>query len=152
MPQMRRGVYKKRVQMTARRSFVSEASLWQPTVTVPSAWTPHAPFGFWIVDALRPRALVELGTHHGFSYLVFLQAIQTLDCRCSCTAVDTWEGEEHTGLYGPEVLAQVRAYHDVRCSDFSVLLQSTFDDAAARFKSSSIDLLHINGRHFFEDT
>jgi hypothetical protein len=134
-----------------RRSFLSEASLWQPKVIVPSAWIQHAPFGFWIVNALRPRVLVELGTHHGFSYLVFLQAIQKIDYRCQCFAVDTWKGEEHSGVYGPEVLAQLRNNHDDQYGNFSELLQSTFDDAAPRFAASSIDLLHIDGRHFFED-
>src|SRR5436190_2153311 len=33
--------------------FVSDASYWTPDLITGSAWLEHAPFGFWIVDALR---------------------------------------------------------------------------------------------------
>ena len=33
----------------------------------PTSWVPHIPFAFWLVDALRPRTVVELGTHTGNS-------------------------------------------------------------------------------------
>ena len=59
-------------------SFVSPASYWMPDLINGSAWLEHAPFGFWIVEALRPRMVVELGVHGGFSYSVFCQAVQRL--------------------------------------------------------------------------
>ena len=59
-------------------SFVSPASYWMPDLINGSAWLEHAPFGFWIVEALRPRMIVELGVHGGFSYSVFCQAVQRL--------------------------------------------------------------------------
>ena len=58
--------------------FVSQASYWMPDLMTVSAWAEHAPFGFWIVGALRPRTIVELGVHRGFSYSVFCQAVQRL--------------------------------------------------------------------------
>jgi predicted O-methyltransferase YrrM len=51
--------------------FVTSASFAVPQDFVASAWIEHAPFAFWIVEALKPRRLVELGTYAGFSYLVF---------------------------------------------------------------------------------
>ena len=45
--------------------WLSAASYWLPEHIVTSAWLTHAPFAFWLVDVLRPRSIVELGTHHG---------------------------------------------------------------------------------------
>ena len=116
-----------------------------------SAWTEHAPFAFWLVDVHRPRLLVELGTHSGFSYLVFAQAVKCLNLATRCFAIDTWKGDEHSGLYGDEVLAALRDYHDKHYSGFSQLVRTTFDEAVGHFEDESIDLLHIDGRHFYED-
>ena len=132
-------------------SFISEASLWLPARTVDSAWTEHAPFAFWLMQHHRPRILVELGTHSGFSFLVFCQAIERLALPARAYAVDTWKGDEHAALYGEEVLDALRKYQTERYSAFSQLVRSTFDDALARFEDRSVDLLHIDGRHFFED-
>ena len=132
-------------------TFLTEASFWTPKFFVPSAWTEHAPFGFWLVDALRPRLLTELGTHYGFSYFVFTQAVKALQAKSRCFAVDTWKGDEHAGHYGEEVYESVRTYNDSEYADFSELVRSSFDDAVSRFENGTIDLLHIDGRHFYED-
>jgi hypothetical protein len=116
-----------------------------------SAWIQHAPFGFWIVDALRPRRLVELGTHNGYSYFVFLQAVKALQLRCSCVAIDTWEGDEHSGHYDELVFEELRHQHDMLYADFSDLLKARFEDAVDRFDAGSVDLLHIDGSHFYQD-
>jgi len=131
--------------------YLSDASFWMPRHIVASAWHQNAPFAFWIVDALRPSSFVELGTHNGFSYLCFCQAVDALEVGTQCSAVDTWEGDEHSGFYGQEVLDQLRRNHDSAYGRFSRLVASTFDDAAEHFDDESIDLLHIDGRHFYED-
>lgn len=131
--------------------FVSEASFWSTDRIIFSAWVEHAPLAFWIVEALQPRVIVELGAHTGFSFLAFCQAVQRLGLNTRCFAVDTWKGDEHTGFYGEEVFEQLREYHDRQYGSFSRLVRSTFDDALSHFTDRSIDLLHIDGRHFYED-
>jgi hypothetical protein len=115
------------------------------------AWTGHAPFAFFIVDLLKPRTLVELGTHCGGSYCAFCQAVAHLKLPTRCFAVDTWKGDQHTGHYSEDVLTRLRAHHDPRYASFSRLLQSTFDEAVGQFDDASIDLLHIDGSHRYAD-
>jgi hypothetical protein len=115
-----------------------------------SAWVQHVPFAMYLVDALRPAVIVELGTRNGVSYCAFCQAVQHLGIDSRCTAVDSWQGDPHTGAYGPRVLADLRLHHDPLYGRFSRLSQNTFDEAAARFADRSIDLLHIDGFHTYE--
>ncbi|HMX27736.1 MAG TPA: glycosyltransferase, partial [Blastocatellia bacterium] len=114
------------------------------------AWHEHFPFGMFLVGVLRPRLLVELGTHGGDSYCCFCQAVSEFGLETKCHAVDTWQGDEQAGYYGNDILNDLRAHHDPLYSGFSELIQSTFDDALSRFADGSIDLLHIDGLHTYE--
>lgn len=128
---------------------ISQASYWMPELINGSAWLEHAPFGFWIVEALRPRMIVELGVHGGFSYSVFCQAAQRLHLAPRCFGIDTWRGDEHAGYYGGDVYDAVCA-HNRRYDSFSRLIRSDFTDACGAFDDGSIDLLHIDGCHRYE--
>ena len=132
-------------------SFKLNASMGLLPIDIPpSAWLGHLPFAFWIVEEQRPGTFVELGTHHGASYLGVCQAVRHCDLDAKCYAVDTWAGDEHAGLYGEDVLEQLRSIHDARYSAFSSLLQMTFDEALSCFEDGSVDLLHIDGLHTYE--
>src|SRR5215470_2547463 len=134
------------------RDCLSLASFWPPNQVGPQpAWLEHAPFAFWLIEALRPSTLVELGTHGGFSYFTFCQAVERLQLETRCFAVDTWRGDEHSGFYGEEVYEAVRRYNDRRYSSFSTLVRATFDDAVHQFPDGIVDLLHIDGRHLYDD-
>jgi hypothetical protein len=123
---------------------------WPDRLTDVTSWHSHIPFGLWCVEALRPRVLVELGTHKGDSYCAFCQAIDRLSLPAACYAIDTWKGDDEAGFYGEEVLEELQAYHDPRYAKFSRLVRSTFDEAAAHFSDGAIDLLHIDGLHTYE--
>jgi len=118
---------------------------------VESAWYGHVPFAHWIVRALEPRCIVELGSHNGVSYAALCEAVQREGLGTRCFAVDTWTGDEHAGFYEEEVFAGLRAYHDPRFGAFSTLIRRTFDDALELLPQGSVDLLHIDGRHGYED-
>jgi GT2 family glycosyltransferase len=114
------------------------------------SWHRHIPFAFFAVAMLEPRTIVELGTWKGDSYCAFCQAVQALGLPTRAYAVDTWQGDEHTGAYGSEALAELRAHHDPLYGSFSTLLPMTFDEAATRFADGSVDLLHVDGCHTYE--
>jgi hypothetical protein len=130
---------------------VTTASFWAPRHLIRSAWLEHAPFAFWLVQASRPRAIVELGTHFGFSYLVFCQAVAQLGLPARCHAIDTWEGDAHSGYYGNEVFLQLNSVNQEHYGSFSRLMRARFDQALAGFGNGEIDLLHIDGGHLYED-
>lgn len=118
--------------------------------TPPSAWTGHIPFAGWLVEATAPAIFVELGTHHGTSYLAFCQAVQANGLPTRCFAVDTWEGDEHAGMYGEEVFAQLAGYHARKYAGFSRLMRMPFDEASTYFEDGSVDILHIDGLHTYD--
>ena len=123
----------------------------RPERIAASAWIGHIPFAMYLADLLRPRVIVELGTFTGVSYCAFCQAVQEIPFDARCYAIDTWRGDEQTGFYDDNVLLDLRRHHDHRYSRFSSLIQSTFDEGLGRFADGSIDLLHIDGAHGYED-
>jgi hypothetical protein len=131
--------------------FVSSASFWFPEHLCDSAWIEHAPFAFWLVEAHRPSTLVELGTDRGFSFFAFCQAVHALGLGTRCFAVDTWRADDRARRDGEEAFASVREHNDDRYAAFARLLRATSQEAAALFADGSIDLLHLDGRHRYED-
>ncbi len=115
-----------------------------------STWMDHLPFGYDLVAAVRPRLLVELGTYSGLSFFAFCQAMVENKVAGLAYAVDSWEGDEHTGDYGEEVFRKVEYHAREYYRGFSYLLRMKFGEALAQFDDNSIDLLHIDGLHTYE--
>lgn len=131
--------------------YLSPLSFWSPEYLEQSAWLDHGPFAFWLIEALKPRTLVELGTHGGYSYFAFCQAIKKLGLETRCYAVDHWQGDEHAGHYEEDIFKRVSSHNEAHYASFSRLVRATFDEAVAHFDDGSVDLLHIDGRHFYDD-
>jgi O-antigen biosynthesis protein len=131
-------------------SISRRSMFWTLERQAPSAWVEHVPLAFWLVDALRPCRIVELGTHNGVSYSAMCQAVKMLGLATSCFAIDTWKGDEHASFYSEDVYRDFTAFHDPRYGAFSRLVRSTFDEALGHFEDGSIDLLHIDGLHTYD--
>ncbi len=130
---------------------IGDELTWEPArIVPPDPWTGHLAFAFWLVKAMRPTTLVELGTHSGNSYFAFCQAMAAFVPSGRAYAVDTWVGDEHAGQYGEDVFAGVANFNNEHFRPFSTLLRGTFDEARPYFPDGEIDLLHIDGMHTYE--
>ena len=88
-----------------------------------------------------------LGYHISF----FCEAALRLGLDTRAYALDTWQGNDQAGIYGEEVFDSVTAINQSDYSSFSTLLREYFDDSLAAIPDGSIDLLHIDRRHGFDD-
>lgn len=133
---------------------------WEPTFQADKVcemnpvwpWGGHRAFGYDLVRWMRPARIAELGVHWGTSFFAFAQAVK--DGRMKQTeliGVDTFEGEEHAGQYGPEVLETVRRIVREHFAGQQITLhKSLFSEALPKVEDESVDLIHIDGLHTYE--
>lgn len=69
----------------------------------PSAWIEHIPFAFFLIERLKPKTFVELGTQYGNSYFAFCQAINDLKLHTKAYAVDVWPSHNPAFYNGRKV-------------------------------------------------
>lgn len=130
--------------------YANKASFLEPRrIVEPLAWAGHIPFAFWLVDTLRPKLIVELGTHTGNSFCAFAQAIEAFGLDAKVFAVDHWLGDEHAGAYSEDVYEELARYVNTLYPEIAKMVRSTFDEALDRFEDNSINLLHIDGMHTY---
>jgi len=114
------------------------------------AWVGHTPFAYWLVASLKPKTLVELGTHGGGSYFSFCQSVVDNKLDTNTYAIDTWTGEKQAGFYSESLFKKVMDFNIEHFDNFSTLMKMTFDEALNEFDDDSVDLLHIDGFHSYE--
>jgi len=114
------------------------------------AWVGHTPFAYWLVLALKPKILVELGTHGGGSYFSFCQSVKDNGLSTKTYAVDTWTGDKQAGFYNESIFDKVLNFNNEHFASFSSLMKMKFDEALSEFDDGSVDLLHIDGFHSYE--
>ena len=129
---------------------ITSSMLMRPRRTPQSAWLGHIPFASWLLDALRPASVVELGTHRGASFLAFCQAVEEQGLSCRVFAVDSWEGDDHAGYYGDQVYLELRDYQQRHYAGISEMMRMRFNQAVEYFEDGSVDLLHIDGLHTYD--
>jgi hypothetical protein len=131
-------------------NMILQSLLFEAKHDVPSAWKGHEIIANYLIRYLTPNIFVELGVHNGFSYFSFCQSVFETKSKTKCFAVDNWTGDKHAGFYEDYVFQQVNSHNHNNYLNFSKLLKMNFDDALNQFKDNSIDLLHIDGLHTYE--
>ena len=115
-------------------------------------WEGHRDFAYDLLHFVRPARLVELGSQYGCSLFSFCQAVRDFKLDTEINAVDMWSGDIGAEITGEEVYALVRKTAATYYPEVNLhLFQMCFDDARPNFADNSIDILHIDGGHTFED-
>lgn len=130
-------------------NFIEPAGTPIKTLT-PTAWGGHIPFMFCLMNLMRPRTYVELGTHYGASFFAVCQAIEEYKIDCSPVAIDLWVGDKHAGYYQEDVYSAFKWIHQNKYGGVGYALRKDFSEAAKDFVAKSIDLIHIDGLHTYE--
>ena len=115
-------------------------------------WEGHRDFAYDLLQFVRPERLVELGSQYGCSLFSFCQAVRDFKLDTEINAVDMWSGDIGAEITGEEVYALVQKTAATYYPEVNLhLFQMCFDDARPNFADNSIDILHIDGGHTFED-
>ena len=115
-------------------------------------WEGHRDFAYDLLQFVRPERLVELGSQYGCSLFTFCQAVRDFKLDTEINAVDMWSGDIGAEITGEEVYALVQKTAATYYPEVNLhLFQMCFDDARPNFADNSIDILHIDGGHTFED-
>lgn len=113
-------------------------------------WAGHKYFAYDLVRNFKPKRIVELGTHLGCSLFSFAQAVYDGKINTKLDAVDTWQGDKHSRLYGENILSRVKEIKAACYPNLDInLVRKTFDQASYDYPNNTIDLLHIDGLHTY---
>lgn len=113
-------------------------------------WHGHLCFAAWLLEITQPSSIVELGVFRGDSLSTFAQASRELGISPEIMGVDTWKGDETTGKYTEEVYSDLKDYFAANHPAVRIF-RGFFDDALQTVPMNSVDVLHIDGSHIYED-
>jgi hypothetical protein len=120
-------------------------------LTTVSDYHPSMPVLSLAVSLIRPQMLVELGVYRGDSLCTMAQACRELALPTRIFGIDTFRGDSHCGEYGDPILIDLESYLATMKYGRVQLIRSTTLEAAPKFRDGTIDLLHIDASHLYED-
>jgi len=117
-----------------------------------TAWEGHILYIYNQIQEWKPKTVVELGVYLGHSLATMAEGCRDVGVDTKLYGVDHFQGDEHAGMFGPEIeqiaMGALNQYPNV------TVIKKTFNEALKDWKQredTTIDLLHIDGRHFYED-
>lgn len=114
-------------------------------------WAGHKYFGYDLVRNLKPKKIVELGTHLGCSLFSLAQSIHDGKLNIQIDAIDTWQGDKHSSIYGENIFQRVQEIKRACYPKVNInFIRKTFDQASKKYPDNSIDILHIDGMHTYK--
>ncbi|AWN43580.1 class I SAM-dependent methyltransferase [Methylobacterium durans] len=126
-----------------RQSFLAQARIDSALAKYPSAWTGHKNFATWLVKKMRAQVVVDLGVDYGFSTFCFGAA-----GAAEVVGIDAFEGDEHAGRRDTySTVLQIK--NELKFDNVSII-RGRFNEISREW-SRPIDILHIDGRHNYDD-
>lgn len=116
--------------------------------SIPSAWRGHENFAWWLVEEMKPKKIVELGTDYGYS--AFALAYPNIG---RVYTIDSFEGDIHTGKRNSRnfFLDKLALFENTFGERDIWSIRDSFDSMAQKWNpSKKIDILHIDGLHTYE--
>ena len=104
-------------------------------------WHEFIPLGFLLIQSLRPKRIVEVGTSTGDSYLSFCQAVQACNLSAECKCILRSKGS-HREMDSSQP-QEFRAYHDALYAGFSKIEMATANHRQIEEGPNKFDLMHI---------
>jgi glycosyltransferase involved in cell wall biosynthesis len=112
-----------------------------------SSWAGHRNFADWLVRFIKPKVIVDLGVDHGFSTFCF--AIPRIG---HVYGIDNFIGDDFTGTdhnkFKYDFVMNKR--EKLHLQDNLTFIEGTFDEVSKTW-NKTIDILHIDGSHHYED-
>jgi hypothetical protein len=121
-------------------SWLSPAAFWLPGWNFSSARAESLPFLFWLVDAARPRLIVDLAAGRPDRYLAFCQAVERLGYGGKCLGL--------AGIFDrrSENRTSLGEFHDLHFGHLSSLKKDP-TQIIDSLGGQTVDLLCIDNKH-----
>ena len=132
---------------------IFESDKYNKEMMVYSPWSGHRNFAYDYICFKKPQKIVELGSYYGCSAFAFLQAIKDKSLDSEFYGIDTWQGDNFTKKdYQEDIYTHYKRIQDTCFHNQNAnMVRMTFGKAIEMFVDKSIDLLHIDGSHTYED-
>jgi hypothetical protein len=112
--------------------------------TVPGEPMEHAPFEYDLVEALRPRIVVDVGAGAATSFSILCQSIRDHDVSATAYAIDTWDDDAGKGEDDPGRWSAVNHFLHTYFRGIAYILKMPLAEATAHFRLGSVGLLRID--------
>jgi hypothetical protein len=115
---------------------------------VPSAWKAHLEFAVWLTCRFLPQIVVDLGVDYGCSTYAW-----GVSGTSQVIGIDGFRGDAHTGTRDVQREALALGGRLTRNHQYpnTVRVWRTLFDAAAEVFEKTIDVLHIDGLHTYDE-
>jgi len=116
----------------------------EPMRVVPGEPMEHAPFEYDLVEALRPRIVVDVGAGAAASFSILCQSIRDHDVPATAYAIDTWDDDAGKAEDDERRWSAVNHFLHTYFRGVAYILKMPIADATAHFRLGSIGLLRID--------
>jgi hypothetical protein len=104
----------------------------------------HASFLYDLVEALRPRLIVDVGTGAGVSLSIACESMRDHDVGGLAYGIDTWEDDESKSDDDPTRWAALNNFLHTYFRGVSYLMKMRGSEALPHFAEKSVDVLRLN--------